>query len=227
MVVVGLIARRILSAVGVLFVVVTFVFFFMRLVGDPIHAIVGESPTEEAVAAARQRYGFDRPITVQYVDYLAGIVRGEFGISFRYSGQPAMQLVLERLPATMRLAGIALVLGMATALPIGIYSALKPGSWVDNIARVVAVAGQSVPSFWLAILLILLLTYMLSFIDRTAIGVVQEPIKRELGLTDWQLGLLSGPAFGILYALMSLPIARLAAAHAALKHQGKGILEDK
>lgn len=151
---VDLLLRRVLTGFLTLLLVVSFMFFFMRLAGDPIIALVGEDAPAAVREAAMAQRGFDRPLIVQYGDYLAGVVRGDFGDSFRYN-EPAMGLVVERMPATMALAGVAMLVGIMIAIPIGIYSALKPGSWIDSASRVFAVLGQSVPAFWLGILLII------------------------------------------------------------------------
>jgi peptide/nickel transport system permease protein len=166
----NLIVRRLLSAIFVLWVVVTFIFFFMRLAGDPVTAVAGESATQEQIDAALARYGFDRPILVQYFDYLGGIFQGDFGESLRYTGQPAMALVLERLPATLALGGLAFLLGLVIAIPLGIISALRPGSVVDSATRVLAVLGQSMPVFWLGILLILLFSVNLHLLPSGGSG---------------------------------------------------------
>jgi peptide/nickel transport system permease protein len=149
----GLIIRRTGSAILVLFIVVTSLFFFMRLAGDPVVLLAGNRVTAEAKARIQERLGLDHPMIKQYTDYLGGVVKGDFGQSSRYNTD-AMHLVLERVPATFQLGGMAILLAVVIAVPVGILSALKPGSIADSISRFVAVIGQSIPVFWLAIVLI-------------------------------------------------------------------------
>ena len=167
--VLNLIVRRVITGALALLLVVTFIFFFMRFAGDPVALIAGEEATQAQVDAAMARYGFDRPAIEQYLDFLRGMLQGDFGISLRYD-QPAMGLVLERLPATMRLAGIAIAIAVLVAVPIGIYSALRPGSMVDSASRVFAVVGQSMPSFWLGILFIVLFSVTLGVLPSGGSG---------------------------------------------------------
>lgn len=171
----NLVLRRIATAVLVLFMVLTFLFFFMRYAGDPLAAILPEDASAELIAQLRELHGFNRPIHVQYFEYIGGVVRGDFGTSLRYN-LPAFGLVVERLPATMRLAGIAIVLAVVISVPVGIYSALKPGSVIDMISRVIAVAGQSVPVFWLAILTIMLFAVRLGWLPAGGVGTWRHMI---------------------------------------------------
>lgn len=159
----SLVVRRVLSAIFVVFLVVTFVFFFMRLAGDPVLALVGENATPEEIAAATSRLGLDQPVMAQYREYLSGLLRGDFGDSYRF-GVPALPLVIERLPATLVLAVLSLGLTVAIAIPVGVLSALKPGSFVDSFSRVTAVIGQTVPVFWLGIVLIIVFAVNLSLL---------------------------------------------------------------
>ena len=184
----SLILRRTISGAFALLLVVSFVFFFMRFAGDPITVLVGEEATQEAVEAALAQHGFDRPVWVQYLDYLGGVLQGDFGVSLRYDA-PALPLVLERLPATMRLAGIAIVLAVAVSVPVGIYSALKPGSLVDSISRVVAVLGQSMPVFWLGILLIILFSVRFRLLPAGGAGTWQHLILPSMTLAVYSVPL--------------------------------------
>lgn len=189
-----LVIRRVLSSLLVLFVVVTAVFFFMRLAGDPVAALVGDNATEQDVLEARQRLGLDEPVMVQYRTYLANVVRGDFGSSYRF-GTPALPLVLERLPATLQLSVIALALTVVVAVPIGVLSALKPGSIVDTVSRMVAVVGQTIPVFWLGILLIILFA-------------VQLAVLPAGGLDTWTSLILPGIALSAYSIPLTMRLAR-------------------
>jgi len=129
------------------------VFGLTYLGGDPATALLPLDTPPEAVAQFRHQAGLDRPLVVQYLDYLRRAIQGDFGQSLRYR-EPALSLVLERLPATLRLTGVGLAFALLIALPVGIVSAWQPGSALDRIGRIVVLLGQSVPGFWLAIVLI-------------------------------------------------------------------------
>ena len=150
----GVLLRRLVSGVTALFLLVAAVFFVTRIMGDPVAGLAGEHATPEIRAALRARLGLDRPLGEQFITYVAEVARGDFGESYRLS-RPAIGLIVERLPATLALASLSMVLGVVIALPVGVISAIKPGSVLDSVARSFAVLGQSVPLFWLGILLII------------------------------------------------------------------------
>lgn len=184
----ALVIRRVLSSALVLFVVVTAVFFFMRLAGDPVTALVGDNATEQDVQEARQRLGLDEPVMDQYVTYLSGVLHGDFGSSYRF-GTPALPLVLERLPATLKLSVIALALTVLVAVPIGVISALKPGSIIDTVSRMVAVIGQTVPVFWLGILLIILFAVRLAVLPAGGLDTWQSLVLPGIALSAYSIPL--------------------------------------
>ena len=130
------------------------VFLMVRLApGDPALLMLGETASEEAVAALRKEMGLDLPIHVQYVHYVAGILEGDFGQSIR-AQRPALEYVLERLPATIELTGFAFLLSIAVGVPIGVIAAARPNSFIDSFARSAAFLAQATPGFWLGLMLI-------------------------------------------------------------------------
>lgn len=146
--------RRVLLSLVVLVGVLCIVFGLVHLSGDPARAQLPVTATPEVVEAFRHAHGLDRPLPVQLVDFLLHATQGDFGTSLRYQ-QPALGVVLERVPATLLLAGLGVVISLLIALPLGMAAALRQGSWLDGVARVVALIGQAVPSFLLAPVLIL------------------------------------------------------------------------
>jgi peptide/nickel transport system permease protein len=147
--------RRLLHALFVAWGVVTVVFFLVRLTGDPTLFLVDPSATQEEIAHTRALLGLDRPLAVQYADFLAGAVQGDFGVSIREK-RPAMGMVLEHFwPATVELAVAALMLSTLPAVPLGVISATHRGRAADHISRLASLLLQSMPSFWLGIMLIL------------------------------------------------------------------------
>lgn len=151
----GYLIRRLASFVPVLVLTSVLVFMLLHLApGDPVDMIVGEDrPGPEVIAAIRAQYGFDEPVPVQYLRWAGNAAMGDFGYSYR-SRQPVIQLILARLPATIELAVLSILLSLAIALPLGIFAALRRGSWVDAFASLVSALGASMPAFWLGILLI-------------------------------------------------------------------------
>ena len=148
--------RRLLHAVFVVWGVVTVVFFLVRLTGDPTLFLVDQSATQEEIAHTRALLGLDRPVLVQYADFLLAIPRGDFGTSIREK-RPAMRMVLEHFwPATVELSAAALLLSTVLAIPLGVVSATHRGRFADHASRVGSLLLQSMPSFWLGIMLILL-----------------------------------------------------------------------
>lgn len=147
--------RRSVRGVLALWIVITAVFFVMRLSGDPVALLVPSDAPPEYVEQVRRDMGLDQPVAVQYGVYLKNLLTGDFGESVRQR-VPAAELVIERLPKTLQLAGVAFVFAIMVAIPLGLVSALRPNSLVDNIAVFVSLIGQSTPTFFIGIVLILL-----------------------------------------------------------------------
>lgn len=150
-----ILARRLVAAIIVTWGVVTMVFLILRVLpGDPAALALGLEATPEALDALRRQMGLDRPILAQYFIFLSDVVRGNFGESL-FLGQPALELVLERLPATFQLAIPALLLAVAVALPLGVLAGARANSVWDSIISVLTLGTQSVPNFWIGLMLIL------------------------------------------------------------------------
>ena len=146
--------QRLGQGVLVLLGVTTIVFGLTFAAGDPASTLAPLGTTPEELEILRHRLGLDRPVPVQYVDFLSHAVQADFGESYRYH-EPAMGVVLERLPATLRLAAAAVVFSLLVSLPLGILAAMYHNRGVDTLARAVAFLGQSVPTFLLGTVLIL------------------------------------------------------------------------
>lgn len=170
---VSLVKTRIWQSAIVLFFVVTISFAITRLSGDPVLLLVSPDASNAEIAAARQRLGFDQPLVVQYVKYLGQAVQGDFGESLRYS-QPALPLVIERLPATLELALFALGVSMVISLTLGVLAAARRGSIVDQASMVIALAGQALPVFLLGILAILVFSVQLRWLPTSGRGGIEH-----------------------------------------------------
>lgn len=140
--------RRVLEAIPVLLIIVTFVFLLVNVAGDPVASMLGEEATPEQVAATRHALGLDRPLLVQYGDYLWHAVQGDFGDSYRF-GQPALVLVLQRLPVTLTLAVSGILLAVIVAIPTGVIAAVRRGGVLDNSLLGLSVLAKAMPNFWL------------------------------------------------------------------------------
>jgi peptide/nickel transport system permease protein len=154
--VVRFLARRLAYSFVVLIGVLVVVFALVHLVpGDPVRIALGTRYTPEAYNALRQASGLDRPIFAQFFSYLGNALTGDLGVSFR-NGDPVSQVLMERLPATVSLAVVGILIALLIALPAGVWSAMREGRVSDAIVRVTSQFGVSVPDFWLGILLIAL-----------------------------------------------------------------------
>lgn len=149
------VVRRLFFSLFVLWGAVTIIFVVLRLVpGDPAYIMLGPDADQAQVAALRAQLGLDHSLIQQYATYLANVVHLDFGQSFRLNAD-SMTLVLQRVPATIQLASAALLLSLLIGLPLGVTAALRAHSWVDRTISVFSLMGQSTPSFWLGIVLIL------------------------------------------------------------------------
>ncbi len=173
--------RRLWQSVLVLFGVSVVVFLILHLTGDPAALLLPPDATAEDVARFRKSMGFDDPVVVQYVRFLKGALRGDFGESLRH-GEPAMGLVVERMPATFELAGAGLLLALCLAIPAGIISAVKRNTLVDYVSTVVALLGQAMPTFWLGIMLILVFSVRLNWLPSSGRGDLQHLILPAITL---------------------------------------------
>jgi peptide/nickel transport system permease protein len=173
--------RRLWQAVLVLFGVSFVVFMILHLTGDPAALLLPPDATAEDVARFRTAMGFDDPWIIQYLRFLKGAVQGNFGESLRH-GEPAMHLVVERLPATFQLAGAGLLLALCLAIPAGIISAVKRNTLIDYFSTVVALLGQAMPTFWLGIMLILVFSVRLNWLPSSGRGDLQHLVLPAITL---------------------------------------------
>lgn len=137
------------------FGVLMLAFFMLRLTGDPASLMMSREATPEQVEAFREAMGFNRPLIVQFWDFTTGALTGDFGDSLHYRS-PALALVVSRLPATVQLAGVAILTAVLLGVPFGLLAGFKPGSLFDSIGRFLALMGQSIPNFWLGMILIII-----------------------------------------------------------------------
>lgn len=149
------ILTRLLQAVIALLVLGAFTFVLTRLSGDPVLLLAAPDASEEDLMRIRERLGLARPLWEQFLAYMGGLLTIDLGNSIKYQ-VPAASIVLERVPSTLALAAAAMAVGIALAIPAGIVAAVFRNSWIDSAARSLALIGQSMPTFWIGILLILI-----------------------------------------------------------------------
>ncbi|SFH62179.1 peptide/nickel transport system permease protein [Collimonas sp. OK307] len=176
------ILRRLMIALSVAVTVSVVSFMLLHLSGDLATAIAGPEASAAQVEAIRTQYGLDRPLTAQFADWLWNAVRLDFGRSY-YFQSSVMDLVAERLPITLKLGGIALLLAVFVAIPLGVLAAIFRDTWLDRLALLIAVIGQAMPSFWFGLTLIVIF----------AVGLHWLPVA---GNTTWQHFVLPAIALG-------------------------------
>lgn len=170
------IVRRLIYSVAVVVGVSVFVFIITHMLGDPARMMLPLEATDEEVEAFREAMGFNEPILTQFWHFATNAMRGDFGDSI-WQREPAMDLVLERLPRTMQLVAVATLLSLVLAIPLGVLAALRPRSLLDRSCTVTSLIGVSLPDFWLGLILIL-------------IFAVQLGIFRTSGYGGWQFWVL-------------------------------------
>jgi peptide/nickel transport system permease protein len=155
---------RLRQAVPVVFGVVTIVFLLIHMIpGDPVEIMLGENAVPALKTELRKELRLDRPLSVQYAEYLAGLVRGDLGTSFR-SREPVTREILSRVPATLLLALASMLVALAVSVPLGVLSAMRPRSAVDHLCGLFSMLGLAMPNFWLGPLLILLFSIRLGLL---------------------------------------------------------------
>jgi peptide/nickel transport system permease protein len=181
------IARRALQSLLALWVMSLVVFTLARFTGNPLDVMLPMEATQEDYERVSRHWGLDRPLHMQYLVFLMRALQGDFGNSWKWPGRAAMDLVWERLPATLQLAGFALLISVVIALPIGVLSAVKKGSSWDTAAKVIALLGQSLPGFWLGIVLMWIFAVHLGWFPTSGRGGIQYMILPAITLGWFQV----------------------------------------
>lgn len=169
------IAGRLLQSAFALWAVVTIVFFLSRLTGNPLDLLIDNYATEADRAALAAHLGLDGPLLLQYGRYMGQVLHGDLGKSL-VSGRPAIVDVLERVPATLEIGALGILVTLAVALPVGVYAAVRRGGPFDLAGRSFAILGQSMPVFWLGIILILIFAVHLKLLPAGGRGGIQHVI---------------------------------------------------
>ncbi|MDR1194011.1 MAG: ABC transporter permease [Peptococcaceae bacterium] len=168
------ILKRLVQLVPILFVVITLTFVLTRLIpGNPAAILMGPQASPDEIARMREELGLNKPMLEQFFDYLIGVLRGDFGRSVSYN-RPVLNLILDRLPATLQITLSSMVLAVLIGVPIGIFSAVKQYSALDYIFMVLALVGVSMPIFWLGLMLVLVFSVKLGWFAVLGMGSLQN-----------------------------------------------------
>lgn len=167
------IVRRLAQGALVIFLLTTVVFIVTRLIGDPVNVMLPLEATPELRAEFRHALGLDRPILVQYVDYLGDLVRLDFGESL-WQRRPAIEIVKQTLPYTMQLVFLSVTLAVLLAVPLGTFAAMRPGSPRDQVTTATSLLGLSMPEFWVGLLLIVVFAVQLGWFPVAGAGTPQH-----------------------------------------------------
>lgn len=175
------ILKRIVQVLPVMVGITVVAFVLVRLTGDPATFMLPPETPRETVEQFRRENGLDQPIYVQYVRFVGNAMQGDFGKSLRYR-EPVTTLFLERLPATVELAAGAMALAILAGIPVGILSAVKRNSWIDTLTRCIALFGQAVPSFYLGLMLIMIVAVQWRLLPTGGRGDPQQLVLPALTL---------------------------------------------
>ena len=175
------ITSRALQGLIAIFGALLIVFVAQRLSGDPVALMLPMDASEAEFTAMREALGLDRPLLVQFAIFLGNALTGDFGQSYQWNA-PAMPLLLDRLPATLELAMAGLFFAVLLAVPLGVFSAVHRGGWVDRSAKVFAMLGQAIPGFWIGLLLILFIAVELQWLPAYGRGTLAHLVLPAIAL---------------------------------------------
>ena len=202
--------KRLLQAIPVLIGISSITFFLINAMpGSPVEVMLGPTASEELIAAAEERYGFDQPIHVRYVKYILAAIGGDLGRSIHY-GVPVTTKIMERLPVTLLLLASSFTFALSVAIPLGIVSARRRNQPVDHGSRVVSLIGVSTPNFWIGLLLIIVFGYHLEVLPSNGLVMPLSPISEVEGATS-RLDVLVETARSLIMPTIALGTLQMAA----------------
>ncbi len=185
------IIRRLLQAIPVLLIVTIIVFSLLHfLPGCPASSILGEEASSADIQRLREAMGLNRPVYIQYLDWVSGLIQGDFGTSLR-DGREVFPTLMRRLPATIHLLIFSMIISISIGIPVGVLSAVKQNSPLDYFSRVFALLGISIPNFWLGLMLMLLFAYYLQWLPPSGRGTIAHLIMPSIALGTSSAGLIT------------------------------------
>ncbi|WP_136635316.1 ABC transporter permease [Pseudooceanicola onchidii] len=202
---------RLLRALITVLAVMTFAFVVLRMSGDPAEVLLGPDVPQSVIDAFRAEWGLDAPLWQQYLSYLGAIFTGDFGVSMR-DRSPALELVLERVPATLMLTIPALLLKLGIGIPAGVYAALHRDSAVDRGVILLAILGFTIPSFVLGLVLVLIFAVTLGVLPSGGMGTWQHAILPAITISIGGIGILARFSRSAMIEVLGQPYIRTASA---------------
>jgi len=200
------IIRRLMQSGIVVLVMSVLVFFGVNVIGDPVDMLINPEADQEDIEATIRALGLDRPIHEQYWYFLVNALKGDLGKSFIF-GEPALKLILQRMPATLELAFAALIMSVVVGIPLGVYAGLKPDSWASKSIMAGSILGFSLPTFWVGLMMIMLFAVMLGWLPSTGRGDTVPLLGVPVSFFTWDgLSHLLMPALNLALLKMSLAI---------------------
>ena len=184
-------AIRFLQALVALLAITLIVFGLTHLTGSPVDALLPDDASKEQIESLIRHWGLDRPLHEQYLAFLGNALQGDLGVSLKWRGYTAMEVVLQRLPATLKLGGLSVLLSIVVAIPLGVVAARHRGTMVDKSANVVALLGQSLPQFWLGIMLIWIFAVGLGWFPTSGQGGLRHMILPAIAMASFQIAALA------------------------------------
>ncbi len=218
----GYLLRRVFSSLVMLVLVMSTVFVADRQIGDPARMVLGNTATEEDVHELRERMGLEDPLWVQYQRFITGMATGDMGETFRFGiskplthgdipdGRETLPIALDRLPATLLLAGVTILFAVLVALPLGIYAAVRPRTLGDRIVNVLSLAGVSIVEYWFGLILILLFAVQLDWLPTSGYGTFWHVILPALALSLRPIGRITQIARSSMLDELARPYVRAA-----------------
>ena len=180
--------RRLSQTIIVFLVITVIVFAMLHASGDPVELLLPQDATEQDALILRQTLGLDKPLPVQYFVFLGNALKGDFGVSYHH-GQPALKLVLDRLPASLQLVGVSILISIIIAVPLGVLAASRRGKILDRLCLLGSLIGISSPPFWIGIAFILIFAVELRWLPSSGRGTWQHLVLPAASLSLYRLAL--------------------------------------
>ncbi|MFQ5936683.1 MAG: ABC transporter permease [Acidiferrobacterales bacterium] len=213
------IIRRLLQSIAVVAVMSLLVFFGVNIVGDPVDMLINPEADQAEIEKTIRSLGLDRPVHEQYWFFVVNAIKGDLGKSFIF-GEPALQLIVQRMPATLELAFAALFLAVVIGIPLGVYAGLKPNSKVSKTIMAGSILGFSLPTFWVGLMMIMVFAVMLGWLPSTGRGETTSLLGIQVSFLTWDgLTHLIMPALNLSLFKMSLVIRLSRAGTREVIHQ--------
>ncbi|MCP1336015.1 ABC transporter permease [Futiania mangrovi] len=213
------ILRRLFQSAVAVIVMSLLVFFGVSVVGDPVYMLISPDMPQAEIEATIKQFGFDRPIWEQYFLFVKNALQGDLGNSFIFA-EPALKLIIERMPATLELALAAVLMAVVLGIPLGVYAGLKPRSAISKVIMGSSILGFSLPTFWVGIMLIMIFAVILGWLPSTGRGETVNLLGVPVSFLTWDgLTHLFLPAFNLALLKISLVIRLARAGTLEVWHQ--------